>query len=67
MMAFVGFGHTDDRATAYAGGMCGYCGYCVECLPACRVPARAHAVRCGVCDTRELWRGAAGLCARVQG
>jgi len=20
---------------------------------------------CGVCDTPELWRGAAGLCARV--
>jgi len=22
-------------------------------------------VGCGVCDTPELWRGAAGLCARV--
>jgi len=23
-------------------------------------------VRCGVCDTPELWLGAAGLCARVR-
>jgi len=23
-------------------------------------------VGCGVCDTPELWRGAAGLCARVR-
>jgi len=23
-------------------------------------------VECGVCDTPELWRGAAGLCARVR-
>jgi len=32
---------------------------CVECLP-------ADAVGCGVCDTPELWCGAAGLCARVR-
>jgi len=25
-----------------------------------------HAVGCGVCDMPELWRGAAGLCARVR-
>jgi len=25
-----------------------------------------NAVGCGVCDTPELWRGAAGLCARVR-
>jgi len=31
----------------------------------CGMPACGQAVRCGVCDTPELWRGAAGLCARV--
>jgi len=30
-------------------------------MPACR-----QAVGCGVCDTPELWRGAAGLYARVR-
>jgi len=30
------------------------------------MPARGQAVGCGVCDTPELWRGAAGLCARVR-
>ena len=30
---------------------------CVECL---------RTMECGVCDTPELWRGAAGLCARVR-
>jgi len=29
------------------------------------MPACGQAVGCGVCDTPELWRGAAGLCARV--
>ena len=33
---------------------------CVECLPADK------SWDCGVCDTPELWRGAAGLCARVR-
>jgi len=28
--------------------------------------ACGQAVGCGVCDTPELWRGAAGLCARVR-
>jgi len=32
---------------------------CVECLP-------AGVAQCGVRDTPELWRGAAGLCARVR-
>jgi len=32
----------------------------VECLPADKP------WDCGVCDTPELWRGAAGLCARVR-
>jgi len=32
---------------------------CVECLPA------DNPWDCGVCDTPELWRGAAGLSARV--
>jgi len=33
---------------------------CVECLP-------AYKLGCGVCDTPEHWRGAAGLmCARVR-
>jgi len=36
----------------YYGGLCG--------MPAC-----GQAVGCGVCDTPELWYGAAGLCARV--
>ena len=35
---------------------------CVECLPA----DKPQAVGCGVCDTPELWCGAAGLCARVR-
>jgi len=30
------------------------------------MPACGQAVRCGVCDTPELWCGAAGLCARVR-
>jgi len=30
------------------------------------MPACGQAVGCGVCDTPELWRGAAGLCARVR-
>jgi len=42
---------TQTRATY--GGLCG--------MPAC-----GQAVVCGVCDTPELWRGAAGLCARVR-
>jgi len=42
---------TQTRATY--GGLCG--------MPAC-----GQAVGCGVCDTPELWRGAAGLCARVR-
>jgi len=42
---------TQTRATY--GGLCG-------------VPACGQAVGCGVCDTPELWRGAAGLCARVR-
>jgi len=29
------------------------------------LPACGQAVGCGVCDTPELWCGAAGLCARV--
>jgi len=33
---------------------------CVECLPADKP------WDCGVCDTPELWRGAAGLNARVR-
>jgi len=32
----------------------------------CGMPACRQAVGCGVCDTPELWRGAAGLCARVR-
>jgi len=32
----------------------------------CGMPACGQAVECGVCDTPELWRGAAGLCARVR-
>jgi len=28
--------------------------------------ACGQAVGCGVCNTPELWRGAAGLCARVR-
>jgi len=43
--------HTQTRATY--GGLCG--------MPAC-----GQAAGCGVCDTPELWRGAAGLCARVR-
>jgi len=39
---------TQTRATY--GGLCG--------MPACE-----QAVGCGVCDTPELWCGAAGLCA----
>jgi len=42
---------TQTRAT--------YCGLCG--MPAC-----GQAVKCGVCDTPELWCGAAGLCARVR-
>jgi len=30
------------------------------------MPACGQAVGCGVCDTPELWRGAAGLCTRVR-
>ena len=30
------------------------------------MPACGQAVICGVCDTPELWRGAARLCARVR-
>jgi len=30
------------------------------------MPACGQAVGSGVCDTPELWRGAAGLCARVR-
>jgi len=30
------------------------------------MPACGQAVGCGVCDMPELWRGAAGLCARVR-
>jgi len=41
----------ETRATY--GGLCG--------MPAC-----GQAVGCGVCDTPELWCGAAGLCARVR-
>jgi len=40
------------------------------CHAACRSLYRyiacGRAVGCGVCDTPELWRGAAGLCARVR-
>jgi len=32
----------------------------------CGMPACGQAVGCGVCDTPELWCGAAGLCARVR-
>jgi len=35
-------------------------------LVMCGMPAYGQAVGCGVCDTPELWRGAAGLCARVR-
>ena len=42
---------TQTRATY--GGLCG--------MTAC-----GQAVGCGVCDTPELWRCAAGLCARVR-
>jgi len=42
---------TQTRATY--GGLCG--------MPAC-----GQAVGCGVCDTPELWCGAAALCARVR-
>jgi len=42
---------TQTRATY--GGLCG--------MPAC-----GQAVGCGVCDMPELWRGPAGLCARVR-
>ena len=43
------------RATRLYSGLCG-------------MPAFGHAVGCDVCDTPEpeLWRGAAGLCARVR-
>ena len=30
------------------------------------MPACGQAVGCGVCDTPELWCGAAGLCARIR-
>ena len=30
------------------------------------MPACGQAVGCGVCDTPELWCGAADLCARVR-
>jgi len=30
------------------------------------MPACGQAVGCGVCDTPEIWCGAAGLCARVR-
>ena len=30
------------------------------------MPACGQTVGCGVCDTPERWRGAAGLCARVR-
>ena len=42
---------TQTKATY--GGLCG--------MPAC-----GQAMGCGVCDTPELWCGAAGLCARVR-
>jgi len=42
----------ENASLATYGGLCG--------MPACR-----QAVGCGVCDTPELWRGAAGLCVRV--
>jgi len=42
---------TQTKATH--GGLCG--------MPAC-----GQAVGCGVYDTPELWRGTAGLCARVR-
>ena len=32
----------------------------------CGMPASGHAVGCGACETPELWRDAAGLCARVR-
>ena len=32
----------------------------------CGMPACGQAVGCGVCDTLDLWCGAAGLCARVR-
>jgi len=32
----------------------------------CGMPACGQAVGCGVCDTPELWCGAAGLCARIR-
>jgi len=31
----------------------------------CGIPACGQAVGCGVSDTPELWRGAAGLCLRI--
>ena len=41
------------QTRAIYGGMCG-------------IPACGQAVGLGVCETLELWRGAAGLCARVR-
>jgi len=32
----------------------------------CEMPVCGQAVGYSVCDTPELWRGAAGLCARVR-
>jgi len=32
----------------------------------CGIPSCGQAVKCGVCNTPELWRGAAGLCARAR-
>jgi len=43
---------TQTMATYNCGGLCG--------MPAC-----GQAVGCGICDTPELWRGAAGLRAHV--
>ena len=45
--------HTDYGCYLHGGRLCG--------MPAC-----GQAVGCGVCDTPELWRGAAGLCARIR-
>ena len=56
-------------ASAGRGGVCGGC-VCLGALKKkkkwCGMPARGQAVGCGVCDTPELWCGAAGLCARVR-
>ena len=46
--------------------MCGGVWEVVSSTAVCILQCCGQAVRCGVCDTPELWCGAAGLCARVR-